>query len=488
MVTIGITKENILDEKRVCLIPEHVYKLKKLGFTVFVEKNAGIFSGFDDENYLCNGAIIKNKKEVFKSDIIFRYNFFNYEEIKLLNNNVILVCLYVNKNYKKYIKELKKKKITLIFLEKLPRLSRIQFFDVLSTISNISGYRSVIEAIYEIREFFSGQITASGNINPIKVLIIGAGVSGLSAINLCRLLGANVFVYDPRKEIKEYIESTGSNFIKLNNLYKNIDDYLYKNISSYKVIICSAVNKKNIAPKIITEKIIKCMKKNSIIIDLVIRNGGNCTLSVNNKKIFYKNKIKIISYYDFSNLMPSVTSKLYGNNLINFICFIFDLKKKKFIFNFKDEVLKNIIFLFNGFNLKKKKLFIEKKIYKKFILEKDNVNIFLNNKLIFFSFFILFFILKFNNKRFFNIIFFLYSCILGFFITQKIDGFLHTPLISITNALSGIISIGCLSQINIKNNFFINLIATFSLFLININIFSGFYITLKILNMFDKNK
>ncbi len=484
MLKLGVIKENLLNEKRVSLTPYNIYDLINLGFKIYVEKNAGLLSGYSNDLYIENGAIVSNYKNVIKSDILLKINTFSIDELVILEKNKILICLnFFSTN--KFLKVLNKKKITFLILNKIPRISKAQYFDVLSTISHISGYRAVIEAFYEYRGFWSNQITASGNLNAIKILIIGVGVAGLSAISLSKALGADVYAYDIKDEVKLQIKSLGVKFFCEKNKNYSLNQLLLRKISLFDVLIIGALDKYGIAPKIINKDLLKLMKKNSILVDLSIKNGGNCELSIKNKIVIFNN-VKIIGYEDYSNLMPYITSKLYGNNLVNFLKFILDTNNNVFI-NLNDNIIKKIVFTYKGVlnkNIKKKNI-KEKKILKE---KKKNFKLIITNTILVIII-ILFLIFKKYNfivSYFRNFIVFVISSILGFRLLNKVDYCLHSPLISITNAISGIIFLGFLFQINNSVNYLVNLISFFSLFLVNINIFAGFNLTRRMLNMFYK--
>ncbi len=478
MIILGVVKEKILSENRVSLVPNSIKYLINIGLIVNIEDNAGLLAGFSNNDYIKNGANIVNNNTLMKSDIIICINF-HISNLSLLKYKCIVICLYSIGNFKKNKYFLEKNKITLIVLSNIPRLSNTQSFDVLSTISYISGYRGVIEALYEYKNFFSSQIISTCELKPINMLILGVGIAGLSAISISKSLGAKIFCYDINKKTKEQVESLGVKFLEIEN---SLNNFLLEKAFMFDIIITAANNyySNKVAPLIITENIIKNMKYGSIIVDLSMRNGGNCELSILNKLRICSNGVKIISYLDFSNLMPNITSILYSNNITNLLRLI--VKNGDIFLDFNNKNIFNIIYSFQG-SLNNRKF---NEIKNKNFLSFSNI---FKKKIFYyiFIFFLVMCVLFFKNILFSRFVVFILSFIIGLEIVRRINSFLHTPLMSITNAISGIISVGCLLQINNKNGLLVNLISLISLFLININIFAGFNITKRMLKIFYKN-
>ncbi len=505
MLSIGILKEE-KKENKVFIVPETVSKLISLGFNIYIENNAGLLSGFKDELYIKSGAVIENKNNIFSKDIILVFNFINFKKLCFLKLNCKLICFNISEKYKEYLHIFKEKKVTLIVLNNIPRLSKYQYMDIVSSISYISGYRAVVEALYLYKSIFSNQIVFSGIIPAVKVLIIGVGVSGLSSMSLLKTLGADIYAYDIRKETEDQVKSLGAKFIKINNLYIDFNDYLLRNIMNFNLIIITVSNKNNNLFKYITNELFMLMDNNSIIVDLSVKSNIYYDLEVYDSIYELKNGIKVISYYDYSRLMPKLSSFLCSNNLFNFLKFIFDDKKKKMYFNFNDVMINDVTLINNGIIYKKKiinefksdflfknKQEQEHKLKVKsnfFYLYKYKINKFLFYKIftVFFFVFLSFFFLNYYSLNFFNNLnIFILSFLLGYKLINNIDHSLHTPLISLTNAISGIIFVGCLIQVNYLNNFINKFISFISLFLVSINVFSGFYITIRMLKMFNNN-
>ncbi len=488
MLSISVIKEKKNGENRVSLIPKDILYLSKIGFqNIFIENNAGLLSGYKNSDYIKYGSIIKDKNNIWNSKIILKINFPDLKELNLLQNSSILICLDINLNYVNYLKILKKKKITLIILSYIPRISRLQTMDVLSSISYVSGYRAVIESIYEYRNFIGNQIFSSGKIKSINVLVIGAGIFGLSVIGFFKNLGANVYVYDINKNVEEEIISLGAKFINIRN--NSLDTFLSNKINKFNIIINSAISKNRKYPLILTKKILSLIKSGSVIVNLINNYSSNCILIKKNGLLNFNN-VKIISYEDFSNLMPKSISKLYSNNLVNFLKYMLD-KNNNIFLDFKDILFQNVVVLYKGKEINKnyflnikKKIYIKKDnffIYQKFFLKYQNLLLLM---LLIFYILISFFFYNYYIFIYINNLFvFIFSYILGFISINKIENFLHTPLMSLTNAISSIVIIGCLLQINENTNWWNICFSLITLSLVNINIFSGFLVTKRMLTI-----
>ncbi|QJC29827.1 Re/Si-specific NAD(P)(+) transhydrogenase subunit alpha [Enterobacteriaceae endosymbiont of Plateumaris sericea] len=511
---IGIPKEKLFKEKRVAITPISVKILIKLGFTIFIEKNAGENAYFQDQDFINVGAQIVNNDQIWNTNIIIKINPPDVEEVKLIKKNSILISfIWPSKNYT-LLKELAIKNITAISMDSVPRISRAQSIDALSSMSNLAGYRSIIESTYLFGRSLNGQITAAGKILPAKVIVIGVGVAGLSAIATARSLGAIVKAFDTREEVKEQINSMGAIFLQFKKKYKDLNNnesfYLnqinseIKLLSNYMketdIIITTALIPGQKAPILINNEMINNMKPGSIIVDLAAENGGNCILTQKDKIIITKNNIKIIGFTNLPSKMAVQASQLYSNNVTNLIKLLLSKKGKKLNIDFKDEIIRNMTVTYDKkiiwpAPLIKEKNFeqnLEKpyslKLKKNDINNKQDKSYFKNFQKYFFIFLSLSFIytLKFLPKETIpHFIIFLLSCIIGYYVIWNVSHKLHTPLMSVTNAISGIIIIGVIFQIN-NNNILITILSFLGILLSSINIFGGLTVTQRMLKMFNK--
>lgn len=214
-LVIGVPKESLEGEYRVALTPPHVTKLKKAGATIQIEAGAGALSGFSDEQYTQAGAAITTGDKVWKSQIVCKVRPPTLDEAKRIEDRNIVSIIQPRVNTE-LVDTLVKQKATVFSMDSLLRtLSRGQAFDVLSSQANVAGYRAVIEAAHFMQRPFAGQMTAAGKIQPAKVLVVGAGVAGLAAIQLAKKKGAIVYGFDVRAAAKEQVESCGAKFLEV---------------------------------------------------------------------------------------------------------------------------------------------------------------------------------------------------------------------------------------------------------------------------------
>ena len=364
---LSVLKEVAKFENRVAATPDSVKLLTKIGFDVFIENDAGIKSGFMNEDYQSSGAKVVDRKECLNSsNISLVVQLPPLEELQKIKTDTILIGSlnpYKNKNS---FKDLINDKITAICMELIPRISRAQDMDVLSSQANLAGYRSVIDAANELNKVFPMMMTAAGRINPTKVMVIGTGVAGLQAIATAKRLGAVVCATDVRLAAKEQVESLGAKFImveddesrdletKTGYAKETSDEYKKKQsilitetIKKQDIVICTALIPGRKAPILVTEDMVKHMASNSIIVDLAVEEGGNCPLSKINEIVIYKN-VKIIGYANVPGRVSKDASTLYSRNLYNFISLIIDKENKKIKIDWDDEIIKSVVLMHNG--------------------------------------------------------------------------------------------------------------------------------------------
>jgi len=336
MTKIGIPKEINPGEKRVAATPETVIKLKKLGFDIAVESGAGEGISVADAEYQEAGAeIIADTSDLWgAADVVLKVRppetneKLHVHEADLLRKGATLIGFIWPAQHKDVIERLAKRKATVFAMDSIPRITRAQKMDTLSVMANIAGYRAVIEAAAHYPRFFTGQITAAGKINPAKVLVIGAGVAGLSAIGAAKGLGAIVRAFDPRSATKEQVASMGAEFLELDvkeegegkggyakemsDSFLNAEMALFaQQAMQVDIIITTALIPGKPAPKLITTGMVESMKPGSVIVDLAAEQGGNCALTQPGKVVSHKG-VTIIGYTDLPSRMASMSSQLYG--------------------------------------------------------------------------------------------------------------------------------------------------------------------------------
>ena len=368
MINLLVLKETINGEKRVALVPSEIKKYFDLGFKVTIEKDAGIYSGFTNEEYKkLNAKITDNViKEIKDSDVVVQVRKPDLKLIKGMKNGSIIIGLLEPKKNSSENSIYNKKKISAFSMENIPRITRAQDKDVLSSQSNLSGYKAVLDAAYEYSRSFPMMMTAAGTVTPAKVLILGAGVAGLQAIATAKRLGAVVSAYDVRLAAKEEVESLGAKFIIFDketlktsqtkkgyakdmgaDYKKKQEQVLEKAIPENNIIICTALIPNKAAPLLISKKTLEKMQHDSVIVDLAVESGGNCELSEVDKVINH-NGVKIIGYANYPSRIPGDSSTLYSRNLFNFIKILIEQETKKIKINLEDEIIEKTLIAHQG--------------------------------------------------------------------------------------------------------------------------------------------
>jgi NAD(P) transhydrogenase len=336
-LTVGIPKETFPLEKRVAASPESVQRLVKPGFSVLIEDGAGESSYFSNADYVKAGAKICSPAEIWKdSDIVLKLRPPSVEEIKALESRTVISFLYPNQN-EALVKQLQDQKATAFAMDCIPRtLSRGQTYDALSSQANISGYRAVLEASNEFGRFFAGQMTAAGKVPPAKVLVIGTGVAGLAAIQTAKNMGAIVRAFDVRPVTKEQVEAMGAHFLEVDyqedgsaaggyakqmskEWHAAAREMLTKQCQDVDIVITTALIPGRQAPIMVTKEMVAKMKSGSITVDLAAENGGNIETTVKDQKIMTDNGVTCIGYTDLPSRLPTTSSSLYANNISKFL-------------------------------------------------------------------------------------------------------------------------------------------------------------------------
>lgn len=510
---IGILKEIAADEKRVAAAPKNIPRFKKMGFEVLVEKGAGVEALYPDNQYEEAGAVIKTREEIFReADLILKVLPPTDEEIGLMKEGTLLMSYLYPAMNQELLKKLADKKVNAIAMDAIPRISRAQKMDVLSSMANIAGYRAVIEAAFNFGRFMNGQITAAGKVEPAKVLVIGAGVAGLAAIGIAKSLGAIVRAFDTRKEVREQIQSMGAQFLtvdieedgstesgyskEMSQAFIEAEMALFKKqAQEVDIIITTAQIPGKPAPKLILEEHVNAMKPGSIIVDLAAGTGGNCVLTKPGEIYTTSNGVTIIGKV---NMMPMQASFLLGNNFANMLE---DMRKDgQFYINMEDDVVNRAMVVYQGeihwppaplaVSAKKataaaalptpEELAAQeaKKARRKTIMSFVWIGIIA----------VLFFLLGQVAPPAFMSHFtvFVLAVFLGWNLIWNVTHALHTPLMSVTNAISGIIAVGGILMMGEDLTNPITIMALIAFFIASINIVGGFFVTYRMLKMFKK--
>ncbi|AWH87283.1 Re/Si-specific NAD(P)(+) transhydrogenase subunit alpha [Limnobaculum parvum] len=508
---IGVPRERLANEARVAATPKTVEQLIKLGFSVVIEQGAGKLASFEDSAYEAAAATIVSTDDVWQSDIILKVNAPEEFEIELLRAGTTLVSFIWPAQNPELMQKLADKQVTVLAMDSVPRISRAQSMDALSSMANIAGYRAIVEAAHEFGRFFTGQITAAGKVPPAKVMVIGAGVAGLAAIGAAGSLGAIVRAFDTRPEVKEQVQSMGAEFLELDfeeeagsgdGYAKVMSEAFIKaemelfaaQAKDVDIIVTTALIPGKPAPKLITTAMVESMKPGSVIVDLAAQNGGNCDLTVADQITETPNGVKIIGYTDLPSRLSTQSSQLYGTNLVNLLKLLCKEKNGELDINFEDDVIRGVTVVKTGeitwpappikVSAQPQKPKVADVMAAKAAAEPSSP---LKKYAILALAIILFGWLASVAPASFlsHFTVFALSCVVGYYVVWNVSHALHTPLMSVTNAISGIIVVGALLQIG--HGGWVTFFSFIAVLIASINIFGGFTVTQRMLKMFRKN-
>jgi len=508
---VGIPKEINPQELRVAATPKTVQRLIKQGFEVLIEKGAGSRANYSDDEFIGSGATIMDTAKALyeNSDIILKVLAPEDSEILLMHENQVSLSYLWPAQNPELLKKLAAKKVNAIAMDAIPRISRAQKMDVLSSMANIAGYRAVIESANHFGRFLNGQITAAGKVDPAKVLVIGAGVAGLAAIGAANSLGAIVRAFDTRKEVAEQIQSMGAQFLTvdieedgstesgyskvMSQAFIDAEMALFKQqASEVDIIITTAQIPGREAPKLILKDHVSVMKPGSVIVDLAASSGGNCELTKKDEVYTTDNGIIILGKLD---QLPSQASQLYGNNL----CHLLDDmgKAENFKIDMEDDVIKRAMVTYNGsINWPPEPLPVSPQKPKAApvpakelptaaeLAKKKAISTGVTLGLIGLFLFLLGKVAPADFMGHFTV--FVLAIFVGWQVIWNVSHSLHTPLMSVTNAISGIIIIGGLLQTTDHLSNPMTILAALAILVASINIVGGFFVTHRMLKMFRK--
>lgn len=510
---IGIPKEIDEGEKRVALTPEVAKQIQKLGYDLSIEAGAGEAANFSDASYVeADVDVISDPKKLWTScDIIMKVRAATDENIEWMKSGQTLISFMSPAQNPDRLKLMQEKGITAMSMDAVPRISRAQKMDALSSMANIAGYRAVVEASQHFGRFFTGQITAAGKVPPAKVLVIGAGVAGLAAIGAARSMGAIVRAFDTRPEVKEQVESMDGEFLMLEfdgdddgagegGYAKTMSDEFIKaemalfaeQAKDVDIIITTALIPGRDAPELILEDMVKSMKPGSVIVDLAAEAGGNCKLTEKNK-VVVKHGVTLIGYTDLPSRLAAQASQLYSTNLRHLLTDMTPEKDGNMVNNFEDEVVRGATVTKEGeisWPPPAPKLSAAPKVAPKVEApapvepKKPNPYAWMIPLVVIGA--ILFGLGSVAPPEFMgHLTVFVLSCFIGYMVIWGVSHSLHTPLMSVTNAISSIIVIGALTQVSNESTG-VMLLAALAIFITSINIVGGFAVTQRMLMMFRK--
>lgn len=512
MTRIGIVAEQD-GETRVAATPQTVGAIIKLGYEVAVEKGAGEDSSYPDEAYAAAGAEIVDGDTAWASPVLLKVNPPTDAEIARIADGATLIGLLSPALRPELREALATRGITALAMDAVPRISRAQSMDVLSSMANIAGYRAVVEAAHEFGRFFTGQVTAAGKVPPAKVLVAGVGVAGLAAIGASSSMGAIVRATDPRPEVADQVKSIGGEYLPVDvEVEQSTDGYAKATSEAYDkraaeiyteqaadvdIIITTAQIPGRAAPRLITASDVALMKPGSVIVDMAAGTGGNVEGSVAGERVVTENGVIILGYTDLAGRLPTQASQLYGTNLVNLLKLLTPEKDGQLTLDFDDVVQRAVTVVRDGEETwppppvqvsaappnpstgsgtdagapvaEKKKLSAGRKagLIGAGLLALFLVNAFAPAPL----------------PQHFTVL--MLSVVVGFYVISKVAHALHTPLMSVTNAISGIIIVGAIVQIT-TDDLIVQIVSAVAVLVASINVFGGFSVTRRMLKMFSK--
>jgi H+-translocating NAD(P) transhydrogenase subunit alpha len=522
---VGVAAESRAGETRVAATPSGIRHLHALGYDVVVESGAGAASGFSDEAYTEAGARIG---DAWQSDIVLKINEPSQEEIARLRDGATLVGLIAPGLNPGLLDDLARRPITVLSMDAVPRISRAQSLDVLSSMANIAGYRAVVEAAHAFGRFFTGQVTAAGKVPPAKVLVAGAGVAGLAAIGAASSLGGVVRATDPRPEVADQVRSLGGEFlpVEVEDVEAASDGYARQTSEAYDrraaeiyseqtadvdIVITTALIPGKPAPRLITAEDVARMKSGSVIVDMAAAQGGNVEGTVAGKAIVTDNGVTIIGYTDLPGRLPAQASQLYGNNLINLLKLLTPDKDGQLRLDFDDVVQRSVTVVRDG-----EKSWPPPPVQVSAAAppaaksaesggsagssagsqgagagaatepKKQGLPAAARYGLIAAGMAAMFALIAVSPAQLAeNFTVFALAVVIGYYVIGKVHHALHTPLMSVTNAISGIVVIGALLQFG-HGSAVVTVLAFVAILLTSVNIFGGFSVTRRMLGMFSK--
>ncbi|WP_309666029.1 Re/Si-specific NAD(P)(+) transhydrogenase subunit alpha [Tabrizicola sp.] len=521
---IGALKEIFAGENRVAMTPDSATQLMKLGHACCIETGAGMAAGFSDALYAAAGVVVlpSAKALIADADVIVKVRGPEAAELATLKDGRTLISFFWPAQNPDLLAAAAAKNLTVVAMDMVPRISRAQKMDALSSMANIAGYRAVIEAGSNFGRFFTGQVTAAGKVPPAKVLIVGAGVAGLAAIGTATSLGAIVYAFDVRPEVSEQIESMGASFVFL-----EFDDkqdgaatggYAAPSSPEFReaqlakfgelapemdIVITTALIPGRPAPKLWLADMVAAMKPGSVVVDLAAERGGNCDLTVMDQKIVSDNGVTVVGYTDFPSRMAAQASTLYSTNIRHMLTDLTPKKDGVIAHNMEDDVIRGATAAHMGAvtypppppkiaaiaaakpKEKARELTPVEKRAKEVAAFKAQTRNQVGILVVGGALMLL--MGTYAPAAFMShFIVFALACFIGFSVIWNVSHSLHTPLMAVTNAISGIVILGALLQIG-SGNWLVVILAAASVLIASINIVGGFLVTRRMLAMFQKS-
>ncbi len=517
---IGVPREIHAGERRVALTPDTAARIRKLGFDLCIEQGAGAAAEFDDDAYRAAGVtVVEDTRALWAgSDIILKvrppemHSDLGEHEADLLPTGATLIGFIFPTQHGEVIARLRERQATVIAMDAVPRISRAQKLDALSSMANIAGSRAVLEAANSFGRFFTGQITAAGKVPPARVLVIGAGVAGLAAIGAARSMGAVVRAFDTRSEVRQQIESMGAEFLEIEIEEEGAGAGGYARVMSeafiraemalfaeqarkVDIIITTALIPGQKAPVLITSEMVQTMRPGSVVVDLAAEQGGNCELTEPDQQVV-RHGVTVIGYTDLPSRMANQASQLYGMNLFHLLSELAPSGDGAVVLDMEDEVTRHATLVKAGEVVPpppppqappstapepdaaaaspKEPAAPRRPGYRSAAVLVAGGLALLGLGLV-------------APPSFMgHLTVFVLACFVGWQVIWNVTPALHTPLMSVTNAISGIIVIGALLQISNPSGLVV-VLAAIAVLIATINIAGGFLVTQRMLRMFRKS-
>lgn len=508
---IGIPRESRPGETLVAATAKTASQLAALGYDVVVEQGAGAAADQPDTAYADAGIALGSPDEVWSSDVVVKVNAPTDEEVARLRPGATVIGLMAPARSPELVERLAAAGVTGLAMDAVPRISRAQSMDVLSSMANVAGYRAVIEAAHEFGRLFTGQVTAAGKVPPARVFVVGAGVAGLAAIGAAGSLGAIVRAFDVRPEVAEQVESMGAEFVTIDDpameATASTDGYAKEMTAEQEaataamydeearaadIVITTALIPGRPAPQLITAETVAAMQPGSVVVDMAAANGGNVAATVKDERVVTDNGVTVLGYTDLAGRLAAQTSQLYGTNVVNLLKLLTPGKDGVLTLDMDDVVQRGIAVTRDGTTMwppppvqvsaapaapaaevekpaEKAPPDPRRRVYAAGLAA------------------VLFLALATAAPPSFlpSLTVFVLAVVIGFYVIGNVHHALHTPLMSVTNAISGIIVVGAILQAPV-DNLAVQVIAGVAILIASINVFGGFLVTRRMLNMFQK--
>ncbi len=512
---IGVVAESASGETRVAATPSTVQALVALGYEVMVEVGAGAAADFSDAAYAEAGAGLGGTAQVWACAIVLKINPPTEDELHLLAEDAMLVALLSPALRPDLVQQLGSRPVTALAMDAVPRISRAQSLDVLSSMANIAGYRAVIEAAHAFGRFLTGQITAAGKVPPAKVLVVGAGVAGLAAIGTAGSLGAVVRATDPRPEVAEQVRSLGGTYLavadapvaasdsgyaaEMGQDYQARERALYaQQCADVDLVITTALIPGRPAPRLITAEMVASMRPGSVIVDMAAANGGNVEGTVAGERVTTPHGVTIIGYTDLARRLPAQASQLFGTNLVNLLRLMTPGRDGRVVLDWEDPVLRSMTVVRHSggsTEITWPPPPVQVSAAPAATAESAPVASTPSShprpwlrRWLPAAALVLLLVLGALAPRSLSehLTVLVLAVVVGYYVIGKVHHALHTPLMSVTNAISGIIVTGALLQLG-HGGALVSVLASIAVLVASINVFGGFAVTSRMLRMFTRS-